>query len=253
MGEDRSGRRAAQHGQLTALSTNTRSDPRRGGAFFGRRKGHPLRPHQAALMETLLPRLAIDLAAAPPDLLASLFPRPVDEIGLEIGFGGGEHLVAEAAARPRMGFIGCEPFVNGMAKALALIEAQRIEGIRLHFGDAADLLAWLPAASLARVDLLYADPWPKRRHWKRRFVQAASIAALGRVLRPGAEFRFVTDWPDYAEWTLALLLRSPLFAWTAEKADDWRKPWSGFTSTRYEAKAKQAGRVPCYLVFRRAG
>jgi len=223
---------------------------RRGGAFFGRRKGHPLRPHQAALMETLLPRLAIDLAVPPTASLAALFAQ-ADDVRLEIGFGGGEHLVAEAAAHPRTGFIGCEPFVNGMAKALALIEAQGLANIRLHFGDAADLLAWLPAASLARIDLLYPDPWPKRRHWKRRFVQDASIMTLGRVLRPGGEFRFATDWPDYAEWTLERLLRSPQFAWTAEKADDWREPWAGFTPTRYEAKAKQAGRVPCYLGFRR--
>jgi tRNA (guanine-N7-)-methyltransferase len=223
---------------------------RRGGAFFGRRKGHPLRPHQAALMETLLPRLAVDLSTPPPASLAALFTQ-ADDVRLEIGFGGGEHLAAEAAAHPRTGFIGCEPFVNGMAKALALIEAQHLANIRLHFGDAADLLAWLPAASLARIDLLYPDPWPKRRHWKRRFVQEESIVTLGRVLRPGGEFRFATDWPDYAEWTLERLMRSPLFAWTAEKADDWRQPWPGFTSTRYEAKAKQAGRVPCYLVFRR--
>jgi tRNA (guanine-N7-)-methyltransferase len=152
-----------------------------------------------------------------------------------------------------MGFIGCEPFVNGMAKALALIETQGLGNIRLHFGDASDLLAWLPPGSLARVDLLYPDPWPKRRHWKRRFVQEESVAALARVLRPGAEFRFVTDWPDYAAWTLARLVRSHEFVWTAECADDWRKPWPQFTSTRYEAKAKQAGRAPCYLVFRRAG
>jgi tRNA (guanine-N7-)-methyltransferase len=250
VGEHRSRERPAQRGRLT---TTTPGDQRYGGAFFGRRKGHPLRPHQAALMATLLPRLAVDLGAPPPAPLAALFAHPVDDVRLEIGFGGGEHLVAEAAAHPRTGFIGCEPFVNGMAKALALIEAQRIDTIRLHFGDAADLLAWLPNASLARIDLLYPDPWPKRRHWKRRFVQDASIATLGRVLRPGAEFRFVTDWPDYAEWTLERLTRSPLFAWTAEKADDWRNPWPSFTSTRYEAKAKQAGRVPCYLMFRRVG
>jgi tRNA (guanine-N7-)-methyltransferase len=230
------------------------SDPQhnqRGGAFFGRRKGHPLRPHQAALMETLLPRLAVDVSAQPPAPLARLFPFPVDDIRLEIGFGGGEHLCAEAAAHPRAGFIGCEPFVNGMAKALALIEARGLDSIRLHFGDAADLLSWLPDGSLARVDLLYPDPWPKRRHWKRRFVQDASIATIGRVLRPGAEFRFVTDWPAYAEWTLERLMRAKHFTWTAEKADDWRNPWPGFTSTRYEAKAQAAGRVPCYLVFRR--
>jgi tRNA (guanine-N7-)-methyltransferase len=252
VGEDRSRRRAAQRGQLSDPSERSR-----GGAFFGRRKGHPLRPHQAALMESLLPRLALELAAPAPAPLTSLFAHAPAAIGLEIGFGGGEHLVAQAAAHPDMAFIGCEPFVNGMAKALALIEAQALANrglanIRLHFGDASDLLAWLPPASLARIDLLYPDPWPKRRHWKRRFVQAARIAELARVLRPGGLFRFATDWPDYAAWTLQRLTRSPLFTWTAVRADDWRKPWQGFTQTRYEAKAIQAGRAPCYLVFQRA-
>jgi tRNA (guanine-N7-)-methyltransferase len=235
------------------MTGNDHGETRRAGAFFGRRKGHPLRPRQSALMDGLLPRLALDLAAPPPDRLGALFPRAADDVGLEIGFGGGEHLAAAAAAHPRMGFLGCEPFVNGMAKALTLIETQGLDNIRLHFGDASDLLAWLPPASLARVDLLYPDPWPKRRHWKRRFVQAASVAALARVLAPGGRFRFVTDWPDYAAWTLERLLHSPDFTWTAERADDWRQPWPGFTGTRYEAKAKLAGRPPCYLVFRRVG
>jgi tRNA (guanine-N7-)-methyltransferase len=202
-------------------------------------------------MESLLPRLAVDLGVAP--RLASLFEHSPEDIFLEIGFGGGEHLAAQAAAHPDAGFIGCEPFINGMAKALALIEARSLANIRLHFGDASDLLAWLPAASLARVDLLYPDPWPKRRHWKRRFVQEARIAELARVLRPGGVFRFATDWPDYAAWTLERLMRAPLFAWTAERADDWRTPWPGFSRTRYEGKAIEAGRAPCYLVFRRAG
>jgi tRNA (guanine-N7-)-methyltransferase len=109
----------------------------------------------------------------------------------------------------------------------------------------------LPTASLVRIDLLYPDPWPKRRHWKRRFVQEARIAALARILRPGGEFRFATDWPDYAEWTLERMSRSAQFIWTAERADDWRKPWPGYATTRYETKAKTAGRAPCYLVFRR--
>ncbi len=204
-------------------------------------------------MESLLPRLAVDLGAPSPAPLAALFRHAPDDVCLEIGFGGGEHLAAQAAAHPGTGFIGCEPFINGMAKALALIETRNLANVRLHFGDASDLLAWLPAASLARVDLLYPDPWPKRRHWKRRFVQAARIAELARVLRPGGVFRFATDWPDYAAWTLERLLRSPSFAWTAERADDWREPWPGFTRTRYEAKAVQAGRAPCYLVFRRLG
>jgi tRNA (guanine-N7-)-methyltransferase len=152
---------------------------------------------------------------------------------------------------PRVGFIGCEPFVNGMAKALAAIAARKLSNVRLHLGDATDVIAWLPPASLAGVDLIYPDPWPKRRHWKRRFVQAARVAELARVLRPGGEFRFVTDIPDYAAWTLERFVRSPDFEWRAERADDWRRPWPGFAATRYEAKAVREGRVPCYLRFRR--
>ena len=230
-----------------------RSDPNAGprGAFFGRRKGHPLRPHQAALMESLLPRLALDLGAPPPDSLAALFTVPAEDIGLEIGFGGGEHLIAEAERNPHSGFIGVEPFVNGMAKALSAIATKSLTNIRLHFGDAIHVLDWLPPGSIARLDLLYADPWPKRRHWKRRFVQDATVVAIARVLEPGGTFRFATDWPDYAAWTLQHLLRSSDFDWTAERADDWRLPWPGFTSTRYEEKAKREGRTPCYLVFRR--
>jgi tRNA (guanine-N7-)-methyltransferase len=225
-------------------------DARQSRAFFGRRKGHRLRPRQAALLQTLLPRLALDLATPVSELL-SLFPEPIDTVRLEIGFGGGEHLVSEARAHPRTGFIGVEPFLNGMAKALAAIAAEHLSNIRLHHGDATEVLAWLPPRSLARIDLIYPDPWPKRRHWKRRFVQDHSIAAIARVLHPGGEFRFATDVPDYAAWTLKHLLRSPHFAWTAEHADDWRQAWPGFTGTRYEAKAERAGRVPCYLIFRR--
>jgi tRNA (guanine-N7-)-methyltransferase len=222
----------------------------RQGAFFGRRKGHPLRAHQSELLTTLLPRLAVDLSKPAQDP-GALFPTPPDDIRLEIGFGGAEHLIAQALGDPRIGFIGCEPFVNGMAKALAAIDAQKVGNIRLHHADAVDLLDWLPDNSLGRVDLLYPDPWPKRRHWKRRFVNTGNIARLARVLRPGGEFRFATDWANYAEWTLLRLTQAREFAWTAERADDWRKPWPGFTQTRYEAKAIREGRVPCYLVFRR--
>jgi len=131
-----------------------------------------------------------------------------------------------------------------MAKALVAIDEGKLTNIRLHHGDAVELLAWLPAASLARVDLLYPDPWPKRRHWKRRFVSDANVAALARVLAPGGEFRFATDWENYAEWTLLRVLRARDFAWCAERADDWRKPWADFGGTRYEAKAARAGRAP---------
>jgi tRNA (guanine-N7-)-methyltransferase len=220
-------------------------------AFFGRRKGHPLRRHHGALIDTLLPRLALRLDDPAPTDLDRLFPRPVEAVRLEIGFGGGEHLAAQALAHREVGFIGCEPFVNGMAKILALIEAHALDNVRLHGGDALDLLAWLPPAALTGIDLLYPDPWPKRRHWKRRFVQEASIAMMARVLRSGGTFRFATDIPDYAAWTLMRFMRSPAFMWSAERAADWREPWPGFGGTRYEAKARRESRAPCYLAFRR--
>ena len=146
-------------------------EPHHARAFFGRRKGHRLRARHAELIETVLPRLVVDIGHPPPADLATLFPMTVDEIQLEIGFGGGENMIAQAIARPRTGIIGVEPFVNGMAKALAAIETAGLRNIRLHFDDALALLAWLPDASLARIDLIHSDPWPKRRHWKRRFVQ----------------------------------------------------------------------------------
>lgn len=219
-------------------------------AFFGRRKGHKLKPRQAALFDKLLPQLALDLSVKAPSVLRTLFGA-VEEARLEIGFGGGEHLAAEAEHAPHTGFIGSEPFVNGMAKMLSLVEARNLRNVRLHHGDAAELLAWLPDHSLQRIDLIYPDPWPKRRHWKRRFVQAPSVAQLARILKVDGEFRFATDIADYAAWTLRHLTQSPGFVWTAEQADDWRRPWPGFSGTRYEAKAKRAGRVPCYLIFRR--
>ncbi|MEA2835538.1 MAG: tRNA (guanine-N7-)-methyltransferase [Bradyrhizobium sp.] len=222
------------------------------GSFFGRRKGHKLRAHQADLIETLLPHLSLDIAGPSPTDMAKLFDPPVERVGLEIGFGGGEHLVAEALAFPRTGFIGCEPYVNGMAKILAQIEAHNIGNIKLFAGDAAELLAWARPHSLDRIDLIHPDPWPKRRHWKRRFVQDLTVAAMARVLKPSGEFRFVCDIDDYVAWTLAHLKRSPDFIWTAERADDWRLPWPDYTMTRYGRKAMREGRRAAYLRFRRA-
>jgi tRNA (guanine-N7-)-methyltransferase len=223
------------------------------GSFFGRRKGHKLRLHQADLIAQLLPQLSVDMShPAPPDLRA-LFDAPVDAVRLEIGFGGGEHLVAEARSHPEIGFIGCEPYVNGMAKILAQIETRGIGNIRLVAGDAAELLAWVPPHSLARIDLIHPDPWPKRRHWKRRFVQDATIAAMARALAPGSEFRFVCDIDSYVAWTLAHMLRAPQFEWLAQRADDWRLPWPDYTMTRYGRKAEREGRRASYLRFRRVG
>jgi tRNA (guanine-N7-)-methyltransferase len=223
------------------------------GSFFGRRKGHKLRSHQADLIEHLLPRLSLDIGKPCPPDLADLLDPPADEIRLEIGFGGGEHLIAEARAFPNVGFIGCEPYVNGMAKILAQIEAHDIGNIRLFAGDAAELLTWAPQHSLARVDLIHPDPWPKRRHWKRRFVQDATIAAMARILKPGGEFRFVSDIADYCAWTLAHLARSSDFFWTAERACDWRLPWADYTMTRYGRKAEREGRGATYLRFQKIG
>ncbi len=229
--------------------TNTAQQTTR--AFFGRRKGHKLRRRQAELLETLLPRLAIDLSRSAPSDLSALFPVTVEEVALEIGFGGGENMIAQAESRPNVGVIGVEPFVNGMAKALAAIDSRRLMNVRLHFDDVVSLMAWLPEASLARIDLIHPDPWPKRRHWKRRFVQDATLSQLARILRRGGEFRFVTDIADYAAWTLQRLMRSSDFEWTAQSADDWRRAWPDFAGTRYHAKAALEKRSPCFLISRR--
>lgn len=210
--------------------------------LYGRSRGKALRPHQKELMTGLLPRLSLDLSAP--------LPLRVDrETRVEIGFGGGEHLIEAASREPGVDFIGCEPFVNGMAKLLARIEARGLENIRLYQGDAAEALDRLPDASLSRVYLFYPDPWPKRRHRKRRFVSEENIARLARVLEPGGELRFATDIDDYAAWTLARLRAAPAFRWTARVAEDWRAPWDGWTQTKYEAKAMAEGRRPVYLTF----
>lgn len=214
--------------------------PRR--RLYGRSKGKALRSHQTELIADLLPQLALDLAAP-------LAPREGHELRVEIGFGGGEHLIEAAAAEPDVDFIGCEPFINGMARLLSRIEARSLRNIRLHRGDAAEVLDRLPDACLSRVYLFYPDPWPKRRHRKRRFVSTENLDRLARVLKPGAELRFATDIDDYAGWTLARLRARPDFLWRAGVAQDWLSPWDGWTRTKYEAKAIAAGRRPAYLTF----
>jgi tRNA (guanine-N7-)-methyltransferase len=223
----------------------------RADRLHGRRKGKKLSARRSALMSGLLPTLRVDIDRPPLARAADLFSRPVDTVRLEIGFGGGEHLVAEAAAAPTGGFIGVEPFINGMAKAVAAISDRGLQNVRVFDGDAARLLDWLPRESLNRVDLLYPDPWPKKRHWKRRFVNPENLDRISRVLRRGGELRFVSDISNYVEWTLSHLLRRSDFQWTAQRADDWRKPWADWPGTRYEAKALRAGRRPAYLIFRR--
>jgi tRNA (guanine-N7-)-methyltransferase len=203
-------------------------------------------------METLYPALAIDITAAPPGDLRSLFPLPISSVRLEIGFGGGEHLLATARRAPGAGFIGVEPFVNGMAKVVTAIADEGFRNIRLFDGDAVSLLDWLPEASLEEVDLLYPDPWPKRRHWKRRFVSSNNLDRLARVIAPRGLFRFASDIDSYVGWTLLRVGEKPrYFQWAAQRADDWRRPFPDWPGTRYEKKAKAAGRKPTYLTFKR--
>ncbi|MEO1721627.1 MAG: tRNA (guanine(46)-N(7))-methyltransferase TrmB [Pseudomonadota bacterium] len=238
------------------MSTPDREDGAPWRNFYGRRHGKKLRDGQKALLET---RLA---ALAPPGIgweenpdrraidLAALFPD-AGEVWLEIGFGGGEHMIAQAAANRDVGIIGCEPFVNGVAMLLSGIEHAGVHNLRIHAGDARDLMDVLPEASIARAFLLYPDPWPKKRHWKRRFVNAAQLEQLARVLAPGAEFRVATDIEDYVRHSLEQLHRDSRFEWCAESPIDWRSPWPGWPGTRYERKALREGRRPHYLTFRR--
>ncbi|MCP4385499.1 MAG: tRNA (guanosine(46)-N7)-methyltransferase TrmB [Hyphomicrobiales bacterium] len=224
---------------------------RRRTYLYGRRIGKPLSPRRAKLMATVFQTLAIDLRVPPPQPLTRLFVNPVDDVRLEIGFGAGEHLVACATRLPASGFVGVEPFVEGMAATVAAIDLAGHGNIRLFNGDAADVLEWVPAASLAEIDMLFPDPWPKRRHWKRRFVNSTNLDRIARTLKPGGIFRFASDSEDYVAWTLRHLLARADFGWTAECADDWRQPFPDWPGTRYEAKARRAGRLPTFLTFDR--
>jgi tRNA (guanine-N7-)-methyltransferase len=225
--------------------------PRSDGSFFGRRKGKTLKPRQREALERVLPGLEIDVSVPSPESLPSLFPVPVHEVCLEIGFGGGEHLLHEARSRPDVGFIGVEPFRNGLAKAALAIGDEGLRNIRLFGRDAVVLLDWLPPSSLVRVDLLFPDPWPKLRHWKRRFVNSANLDRIARCLKPGGLFRFASDSESYVRWTLNEVERHGQLVWTAARPEDCRRPWPGWPGTRYEAKAVAAGSRPAYLVFRR--
>lgn len=222
------------------------------GNFYGRRKTKALSARQQDVYDRLAPSLRIDLHSPPPRPLTGLFPVSTSATCLEIGFGGGEHLIGQAMERPDRGFIGAEPFVNGVARMLREVEARNLRNIRLYDADATDLLAWLPDESLERIDLLYPDPWPKKRHWKRRFVNRENIRQIARVLAPGGEFRFASDIDDYVNWTLLHCRDGGLLRWTARRADDWRQPWAGWSGTRYEAKAIREGRIPGYLRFEKA-
>lgn len=219
-----------------------------GKTLFGRRKGKKLRAYHAQLIDHRLPQLAIDLSrgAIVPGEMFSFEPHRVN---LEIGFGGGEHLASIALNHPDDAFLGCEPFVNGVAKLLASVEQNDIQNIRIHMGDARNLLFRLPDGSLDRVYILYPDPWPKTRQKKRRFISSETIKELARVLKQGGELRFATDIDDYTAWTFRTILSVGTFEWLNPHYEQWSNPWAGWTQTRYEEKAIQEGRSPVYLIF----
>ena len=218
---------------------------------YGRRKSKPLSARKERLIGELLPRLRLDLKTRAPSPLATLFATPVEAVWLEIGFGSGEHLLWQAEAHKDVGFVGCEPFVNGMGTLLGAIEDRRIETIRVHDGDAREVLDWLPYRSVGRIFMLFPDPWPKKRQTKRRLLSADTLSELARVLRAGGEFRFASDNGDYAAQALLLARQSGLFEWTAERASDWRERPPDWPETRYERKALGDARKSVYLRFTR--
>jgi tRNA (guanine-N7-)-methyltransferase len=231
------------------LSEETVSPRRKGaGSFFGRRRGKTLRPQQETALQNRLPALILDISKSPPTDINALFARPEPHVRLEIGFGGGEHLLHRMQENPGWNFIGVEPFVNGMAKLVTALKPDT-DNLRLFDQDAALLLDWLPACSIDHIDLLYPDPWPKLRQNKRRFVSAANLGRLHRVLKPGGAFCFASDIAGYVNWTLEHVRQHGGFSFNAADAEDWRIPFANWPGTRYEAKALREGRAPAYLRF----
>ncbi len=236
------------------MSDHPAQPPRPRRNFYGRLRGKTLRDSQRAYLEEDLAALspgAVDYSANPDRVPLDLRQRFGDRpVWLEIGFGGGEHMVHQAERNPDVAIIGCEPFINGVAMLLGKIRKSGVTNLAVHPGDVRDLFDVLPDGSIARAFLLYPDPWPKKRHHRRRFVTPEHLEPLARVMRPGAEFRVATDIADYVRQTLEQVPRHG-FDWCAERARDWREPWDDWISTRYEKKALREGRVPHYLTFLR--
>lgn len=223
-----------------------RPDPSR--RLYGRSAGRPLSPRRQALVEQLLPR--IDLPTDGPIDPGVLFPHK-DDVRLEVGFGGGEHLIGQTQAHPEAGLIGVEPFIEGVGKALALVDETGVANVRLHQGDGRDVIERITDGSLAAVYVLFPDPWPKKRHWKRRLIQPDVVAQCARVLKPGGLFRVATDVKSYVDWTLMHVRADPGFAWAARRPADWRTPPTDHIRTRYESK-NIGDCAPTFLDFRRA-
>jgi tRNA (guanine-N7-)-methyltransferase len=219
--------------------------------FYGRRRGRPLRAGQRERQTALLPRLSVELPESGSLDPASLFDLPRRETWLEIGFGGGEHLAEQAERHPEIGFIGCEVFENGVVKLLGEVERRGLANVRIHAADARPLLAALAPASIGRVFILFPDPWPKPRHQKRRLIAPATLDRLAEIMSDGAELRLATDDPGYLSWMLECATSHAAFAWTARRPADWRDRPADWPATRYEKKAREAGRAPAFLRFKR--
>jgi tRNA (guanine-N7-)-methyltransferase len=217
--------------------------------IWGRRLGPGLKPARRQLLDQRLPDLRIDLPEQGSLAPAALFRAPMQGFRLEIGFGGGEHLAAQAKAHPDLGFLGAEPFMDGVGKLVAAVEAAGLGNVRILTDDARLLLRVLPDRCLRRIDVLFPDPWPKLRHQKRRIVGRQTVPEMARVLVPGGELRLATDITDYAQWMLEAALTEPRLAWMAERADDWRVAPADHVPTRYQAKAEREGRRPVFLRF----
>ncbi len=220
--------------------------------LHGRRKGRTLRAHRAHLMQNLLPELRVPLPAGDAPLFPNdVFNQPVDEVWLEIGFGAGEHLAAQAAAHPTVGILGSEFFVNGVASLLRHIEDQELANIRIFDDDARALIGTIADATISRVFLLFPDPWPKTRHAGRRFISRANLDQLARILTDGGELRIATDDVIHLRWTLEAMSRRADFSWQARGANDWRERPDDWPQTRYEIKAIAQGRSCTYLRYLR--
>jgi tRNA (guanine-N7-)-methyltransferase len=226
------------------------NDPSTIRRLYGRSKGHKLRAGQASLVEEMLPGVSVPETGTIG--AAALFGRDCP-LELEIGFGGGEHLAAQAAARADTGFIGCEPFLNGVVQALGHLRDAGLSNVRLHMGDALDVIERLPDASLTRVYLLHPDPWPKARHAKRRMVNHGPLDAIAAKLKPGGEFRLGTDDPTYCRWAMMVMGERTDFRWTAQSARDFLERPADWPETRYERKARRHGHEVWYFRYIRLG
>ncbi len=213
---------------------------------FGRLKSRPIKSRQAALVESLLPQIRVPAEAFEPRALM----HGAAQVWLEIGFGGGEHMAAQAARHPDTLILAAEPFLNGVASCVRHVSEQNLTNVRIKDGDARELVGHLPDACLDRVFILFPDPWPKARHHKRRIVQPEMLVDLARVLKADGKLRFATDVAGYADWALERILASGLFRWPAERADDWRTPPADHITTRYEEK-RLGDCAPVFFDFKR--